>query len=69
MKTLILAVCLSLTGCGTIGAIFDAQDPCQSRGRANYQYPAFCGASGSGAYVTRGYYNNQPVSTTRYEKY
>lgn len=67
MKTLILALCLVTTGCSTIGAIFDAQDPCQSRGRANYQYPSFCGAAGNGSVVTRGYYNNMPVYSSRYE--
>ena len=68
MKTLILALCLASTGCAQLGDMwFNGQDPCQSRGRANYQYPSYCGASGSGAVITRGYYNNRPVYSTRYE--
>lgn len=73
MKSLTLLVCLALTGCGTVfngfASMMDAGDPCQSRGRANYQYPSYCGASGSGAVITRGYYNNRPVYSTRYERY
>lgn len=65
MKTLLTAIlALNLIGCA---AYWDRQDPCQSRGQVNYKYPSFCGASGSGGYVTRDYYTNRPVyKTNRY---
>ena len=58
-KTLTLFSMLALTGCGTYGEPlilskwYDYNDPCQSKGQANYQYPAFCGAgtASSGAVV------------------
>jgi len=57
-KTLTLFSMLALTGCATPPAPlawwFDRLDPCQSRGQANYEYPAFCGAgTGSPGYVIR----------------
>jgi hypothetical protein len=56
-KTLTLFSMLALTGCATAPAPlawwFDRLDPCQSKGQANYQYPAFCGAgtANSGAVI------------------
>lgn len=49
MKTIAtLCSMLMLTGCATPPRVleiwFDGLDPCQSKGRANYQYPDFCGA-------------------------
>ena len=61
---LLVSVCLLavLSGCGTYGeplllsAMFDSQDPCQSRNRgADYQKPNWCGASANRAYI----YNRQ----------
>lgn len=49
-KILLLTAVTLLSGCSTIAAFYDSQDPCQSRGRANYQYPSYCGA---------GSYSNQ----------
>lgn len=70
MKHLIICAIISMSsGCAVIGHIYDSQDPCQSKGQPNYQYPSFCGASGSGGYVTRGYYSNQPVYRTQYYRY
>ena len=59
---------INLTGC-FIAKIYDNNDHCQSHGDPNYKYPSFCGASGSGGYVTRGYYNNQPIYRTQYYRY
>lgn len=66
---IILLAFVNLSGCAVVGAIYDNADDCQRKGRQNYQYPSFCGASGSGGYVTRGYYNNRPVYRTQYNRY
>lgn len=66
MKTLILAVCLALTGCAQLGDMwFNPQDPCQKANKPNY-----CGASGTNAVVTRDYYRySRPVYSSQYEKF
>ena len=69
MRWIIVALMpLMLNGC-FVAKMYDAADRCQSHGDPNYKYPSFCGASGSGGYVTRGYYNNQPVYRTQYNRY
>ena len=63
MMKLIVSMCLlsTLVGCGTYGeplllsALFDSQDPCQTRNRGpNYQQPSYCGAANYRTYI----YNN-----------
>jgi hypothetical protein len=52
---LLIPTLVGITACGTIGAIYDRQDPCQTRpelGRpANYQPPSFCGSAASRTYI------------------
>ena len=59
MKTILLALMLCLTGCGTIARIYDSNDPCQTRaelGRPKgYQIPSWCGASDGRQY----FYDNR----------
>jgi hypothetical protein len=70
MTISVLVLCL-LTGCGyggaplLLGAYFDRQDPCQSRGRPNYQYPAFCGAAAGPVAYVRDYRTGRVVQTIR----
>ena len=71
MKTLLLLIAISLTGCAgalaPVGDFFDSQDPCQYKGKsANYQFPSFCGAaSGHTVQITRGAYNGTYLINTK----
>jgi len=46
---------LFLQGCATapqwLADHYNAQDPCQSKGQANYQYPSYCGAGSQGVRI------------------
>lgn len=68
----ISAVLLALlTGCGyggeplLLGAFFDSQDPCQTRGRTNYQKPQFCGAASGGTAYVRDFRTGRVTHTIR----
>jgi len=63
MKILLLTLLLALTGCA---GMYDRQDLCQNYYKqANYQYPQHCGASAGTRYITRDYYSNRPLTTTK----
>lgn len=65
MRILLMAVILTLSGCA---AMYDSQDLCQNYyNKPNYEYPRHCGGT-SARYVTRDYYTNRPLTTTRIEK-
>ena len=72
MKTLILLIALALTGCATpprfLAAMYDNNDPCQSKGQVNYQYPSFCGAGSGTRYVTRDYRSGNYLTVTKAQK-
>jgi hypothetical protein len=65
MKTILMAVVVAnLTGCA---AMYNRQDLCQNYYKvANYEYPSHCGSSTR--IVTRDYYTNKPLTTTRIER-
>ena len=64
MRILLMAVVLTTTGCA---AMYDSQDLCQNfYNKPNYQYPSHCGSSTR--LVTRDYYTNRPLTTTRIER-
>ena len=64
MKILIVALTLSLTGCGTYGEplllarMFDRNDPCQRE-----PSPQWCGASAGVTVYQRNYYTGGIIST------
>lgn len=70
MKILIVLMILVLTGCATpprfLANMYDSNDPCQNYyNKANYQYPNWCGANNGKTYMTRDYYTNRTLTTTR----
>lgn len=70
-KLLVIIATLALTGCAApvqlLAKIYDGADDCQRTELIQTgQYPKYCGASTQGkAYVTRDYYTNRPLTTTR----
>jgi hypothetical protein len=81
MKLLILSLVITLTGCaGSLEFVanhYDRMDICQSREFANngarlkpqgYQVPSSCSGSSQARLVTRDYYSNRPLTTTRIER-
>ena len=80
MKILILSLAISLTGCASslefVGNYYDRADICQTREFSDngarlkphgYQQPSACSGSGP-RLVTREYYTNRPLTTTRIER-
>lgn len=73
MRKLIMALLvLSTTACATpprfLAEMYDNNDPCQSKGQANYQYPSFCGASNGTRYVTRDWRTGNYLTVTKVQK-
>ena len=72
MKTILVVLALTLTGCAQpprwLANMYDNNDPCQSKGVANYQYPSFCGASAGTSYVTRDYRTGNYLTVTKAQK-
>jgi hypothetical protein len=71
-KIAVILCVVNLAACGTYGeplilsAWYDRIDQCQSQGRPNYQYPAYCGSGVSATHRTRIYDNaGRPVGYTR----
>lgn len=55
-KSVLVAIAtLLISGCAhppaIVAAWYDSQDACQSRGRADYRYPAWCGAASDRSYI------------------
>jgi len=70
MKTILMAVILlNLTACATppqwLANYYNNNDPCQSRGQENYQYPSWCGVGSGRTYVTRDYNSGRYLTTTK----
>lgn len=69
MKTILVLLTLVLTGCATpprfLAEMYDNNDPCQSRGQPNYQYPSYCGAASGKSYVTRDYRTGNYLTVTK----
>ena len=62
-----------LSGCATppqwLANMYDSNDACQNYyNKPNYQYPEWCGANKGNRYVTRDYYTNRPLTTTRIQQ-
>lgn len=69
MKTLILALTLTLTGCAApvqlLAKIYDGADQCQNPSLdANYRYPSWCGGAGK-TLTTRDFQTNRALYVTR----
>jgi hypothetical protein len=73
IRTMAVIICVvNLSACGTYGeplilsAWYDRIDQCQTRGRVNYQLPAYCGSGVYSTHRTRIYDNaGRPVGYTR----
>lgn len=73
MRTILMAVIITLTGCASpprfLAAMYDNNDPCQQTQLITTgQYPSFCGAGSGTRYVTRDYRTGAYLTTTKAQK-
>lgn len=65
MKTILMAVIITLTGCAQM---YDRQDVCQRTELLKTgEYPSYCGGT-SARYVTRDYTTGKPLTVTKATK-
>jgi hypothetical protein len=73
MKTILMAVILTLSGCASpprfLATMYNNNDPCQKTQLiATGEYPSWCGGGSGTRYVTRDYATGRALTTTKAQK-